>query len=269
MKNYNRQLSSITNRKWDKYSKETNVKYIKKKLKEYDLTIPKYLQQGKLSNKQIQAITNRIVKNINNIRHEETKKQNNFSNAMNKLKRTIGNYNKQVRNTLGMFNYNSIVNQSKYETSSDYLKGKTVQLTSHLITNADQNAPLKEMNKDTIVATDINTINEQIKRIKRKINNLKNTDFTKGSKEFEKMFIDFLNSYNEKDYLDDVTMNILIQKFKNMDYAQQSFTLDTVVDFAKVKYRIDDNDADFNEDLTQGLKSYLEDTIGDIIERWA
>ncbi|MGM9835015.1 MAG: hypothetical protein ACI31M_04485 [Bacilli bacterium] len=267
MKNYNRQISSITNRKWEKYSNETNVKYIKRKLKEYGINIPKYLQQGKLSTKQIQSNVNKIVHKVNKIKNEEIKKQDKFNKAMNKLKAKIGEYNKQTRTTLAMFNYSSIINQAKYNTSSKYLQGESVQLTSHLITNADQNAPLKEMGKNGIICKDINTINEQIERLDRKIENIKNIDFTKGNKEFEKMFIDFLNIYNEKDYLDDNTINNLIRKFKNMDYAQQSFTLDTVVGFAKERYRIDD-DVDYNEDLTQGLKNYLEDTIKDVIERW-
>lgn len=267
MKNYNRQISSITNRKWEKYSNETNVKYIKKKLKDYNINIPKYLQQGKLTGKQIQSNVNKIVKKANKLRNEEVKKQNKFNDGMNKLKRTVGVFNKEARNKLAMFNYSSIINQRNYDTSSKYLQGESIQLTSHLITNADQNAPLKEMGKNNIICKDINTINEQIKRIEEKINNINNIDFTKGNKEFEKMFVDFLNIYNEKDYLDDYTMNNLIRKFKNMDYAQQSFTLDTVVGFAKERYRIDD-DVDYNEDLTQGLKNYLEDTLKDVIERW-
>ena len=71
MKNYNRQIISITNRKWDKYSNETNVKYIKRKLQEYDINIPKYLQQGKLTGKQIESNINKIVKKANKLRNED------------------------------------------------------------------------------------------------------------------------------------------------------------------------------------------------------
>ena len=63
--NLNRLKKNIINRDWSSKSKETNIKYIKQKLKQFNLSTPNYLNNGKLTNKQIQTQTKRIVNAIN------------------------------------------------------------------------------------------------------------------------------------------------------------------------------------------------------------
>lgn len=60
-KNYNRLKSNILNRDWSSKSTKTNINYIKSKLKQFGLSIPKYLQQGKITDKQIGIQSKRIV----------------------------------------------------------------------------------------------------------------------------------------------------------------------------------------------------------------
>ena len=62
--NLNRLKSNLVNRDWSSKNTKTNISYLKGKLKQFGLNTPKYLDNGKLTNKQIQAQSKRIVKAI-------------------------------------------------------------------------------------------------------------------------------------------------------------------------------------------------------------
>ena len=62
--NLNRIKKNITNRDWSSKSKETNIKYIKQKLNQFNLSVPKYLNNGKLTSTQIKSNTNKLLKAI-------------------------------------------------------------------------------------------------------------------------------------------------------------------------------------------------------------
>ena len=51
--NLNRLKSNLVNRDWSSKNTKTNISYIKGKLRQFGLSTPKYLDNGKLSNKQI------------------------------------------------------------------------------------------------------------------------------------------------------------------------------------------------------------------------
>ena len=63
--NLNRLKSNLVNRDWSSKNTKTNISYIKGKLRQFGLTTPKYLNSGKLTNKQIQTQTKRIINAIN------------------------------------------------------------------------------------------------------------------------------------------------------------------------------------------------------------
>ena len=54
--NLNRLKKNIINRDWSSKTKQSNINYIKGKLKQYGLSVPKYLNQGKLTDRQIAII---------------------------------------------------------------------------------------------------------------------------------------------------------------------------------------------------------------------
>ena len=62
--NLNRLKSNLINRDWNSKSAKTNISYIKRKLNQFGLSAPKYLSQGKITDKQIQAQSKRILKAI-------------------------------------------------------------------------------------------------------------------------------------------------------------------------------------------------------------
>ena len=51
--NLNRLRNSLLNRDWGSKSKKTNINYLKNKLKDFDIRIPKYLKNGQLSDSNI------------------------------------------------------------------------------------------------------------------------------------------------------------------------------------------------------------------------
>ena len=64
----NRLRNSLLNREWESKSKKTNINYLKNKLKDFGINIPKYLKNGQLSDSNIKALTNRLIKAIDNKR---------------------------------------------------------------------------------------------------------------------------------------------------------------------------------------------------------
>ena len=82
--NLNRLKKNIINRDWSSKSKETNIKYIKQKLNQFNLSVPKYLNNGKLSSTQIKSNTNKLLKAIENQLDINRKAINNrsYDNAM-------------------------------------------------------------------------------------------------------------------------------------------------------------------------------------------
>ena len=93
--NLNRLKSNLVNRDWSSKNTKTNISYIKGKLNQFGLSSPKYLDNGKLSNKQIQAQTKRILNAINREKDILRKEANNrsYDNAMKSLQKTVEKHN--------------------------------------------------------------------------------------------------------------------------------------------------------------------------------
>ena len=101
--NLNRIKSNLVNRDWSSKNTKTNISYIKSKLNQFGLSTPKYLDNGKLTNKQIQTQTKRIVNAINrekDILRKEANKST-VENYMNKLQKTVEKHNNLVYKKLG------------------------------------------------------------------------------------------------------------------------------------------------------------------------
>ena len=96
--NLNRLKSNLVNRDWSSKNTKTNISYIKGKLKQFGLSTPKYLDNGKLTSKQIQTQTKRIINAINrekDILRKEVNKST-VENYMNKLQKTDEKHNNLV-----------------------------------------------------------------------------------------------------------------------------------------------------------------------------
>ena len=67
--NLKRQKTSIKNRKYTGGKKD--VTYFSKKLKEFGLKVPKYLDNNTISQKQFKSLQNRLERNITSRQREE------------------------------------------------------------------------------------------------------------------------------------------------------------------------------------------------------
>ena len=94
----NRLKKNIINRDWTNKTKQSNINYIKGKLKQFGLNVPKYLNQGKLTDKQIQANTNKIQREIERIQDVNWKQANilTMEKAMRQLEKTVKKHNQLV-----------------------------------------------------------------------------------------------------------------------------------------------------------------------------
>ena len=94
----NRLKKNKINRDWSSKTKQSNINYIKGKLKQFGLTIPKYLNQGKLTDKQIQANTNKIQREIERIQDVNRKQANiiTMEKAMKQLEKAVVKHNQLV-----------------------------------------------------------------------------------------------------------------------------------------------------------------------------
>ena len=129
----NRLKKNIINRDWSSKSKQTNINYIKGKLKQFGLAVPKYLKQGKLTDKQIQANTNKIQREIE--KHLDIKRvQANMptmEKAMKQLEKAVKKHNQLVYKKL---NY-VVKKYNLSENQLNFLIGRDVGIDGYKINN--------------------------------------------------------------------------------------------------------------------------------------
>ena len=122
----NRLKKNILNRDWSNKSKKSNINYIKGKLKQFGLSVPKYLKQGKLTDKQIQANTYKIQREIEkqlDIKRAQVNMPT-MDKAMKQLEKAVKKHNQLVYKKL---NYAS----NKYnftENQLNFLIGREVNI---------------------------------------------------------------------------------------------------------------------------------------------
>ena len=114
--NLNRMRNSLKNRDWSSKSKQTNVNYLKTKLKQFGLSIPKYLKEGNLTERNINALTNKLLKSIDNEKEKQRiyVPESSREREIQKLQKTIDKHN---RTLLKKISYAT----QKYNLSEKYL----------------------------------------------------------------------------------------------------------------------------------------------------
>ena len=237
--NYKRRLQNLENRDWNNKSKKSNIDYIKKQLKDFGIDIPKYIQQGKLTTKNINALINKFTRKANNIIEQKrrdisidtdiTKDIQKELNKLSKFGKEVGS-NKRFNETMrGKFN-------------RDF----------HNVANA--NFLLYDFfghnNYGKIKATDY---------IK-----LMGTDFTKqellGQLQEKTKFLD-LNNYKEllQYYgLSNKEIKELAKTYNNMDYVGKDYLLGVLNKYGKgrVKYELSNS---YDESRIYNAKTRLKE----------
>ena len=246
--NLNRLKSNLINRDWSSKNTKTNISYIKGKLNQFGLSIPKYLNKGKLSDKQIQAQSKRILKAINNeldikriVINIPTKER-----AMEKLQKTVEKHNNLVYKKLGYLvnKYNMTENQL------NYMIGMDVNVNGYKhddkYTFSRTNSQFQIIDLENFYSNDIGAIKERIKQINKFNERLTNRNIdkeVKRSSEAKAQIEEILREYVQEDYMSSAEAENIIARFNNLNGIQQEFFYKMVVSsFTKKKYIIADDD---------------------------
>ena len=158
---------NIKNRDWSSKTKQSNINYIKSKLKQFGLNIPKYLKQGKLTDKQIQSNTNRIQREIEKQLDIKRVQANmpTMEKAMKQLEKAVVKHNQLVYKKL-----NYVSNKYNFnENQLNFLIGRDVSIDGYKINNKfvirRQNSQFELFNLENFYANSIDSINSRVKQI--------------------------------------------------------------------------------------------------------
>ena len=246
--NLNRFKSNLVNRDWSSKNTKTNISYIKGKLKQFGLTTPKYLDNGKLSNKQIQAQTKRILNAINrekDILRKEANKTS-YDNAMKTLQKTVEKHNNLVYKKLGY-----LVNKyNMSENQLNYMIGKDVNVNGYKhddkYTFSRTNSRFQITDLENFYSNDIGAIKERIKQINKLNERLTNRNIDKEVKRSigaKTQIEEILKNYGQEGYLNKSEVDYVMNKFNNMNGIQQEIFYKMVVSsYTKEKYIISDDE---------------------------
>ena len=246
--NLNRLKSNLVNRDWSSKNTKTNISYIKGKLKQFGLSIPKYLDNGKLTNKQIQTQTKRIINAINrekDILRKEANKTS-YDNAMKTLQKTVEKHNKLVYKKLGY-----LVNKyNMSENQLNYMIGRDVNINGYKhkdkFTFSRSNTQFQIINLENYYSNDIETIRGRIRQINKFNERLTNKNIDKEIKNSinaKAEIEEILKNYEQEGYLNKSEVNYVMNKFNNMNGLQQEIFYKMVVSsYTKEKYIIGDDE---------------------------
>ena len=246
--NLNRLKSNLVNRDWSSKNTKTNISYIKGKLNQFGLSVPKYLNKGKLSDKQIQAQTKRIINAINrekDILRKEASKTT-VDNAMKTLQKTVEKHNKLVYKKLGY-----LVNKyNMNENQLNYMLGLDVNVNGYKQDNkysfSRTNSQFQIIDLENFYSNDIGAIKERIKQINKLNERLTNRNIDKEVKRSigaKAQIEEILKNYGQEGYLNKSEVDYVMNKFNNMNGLQQEIFYKMVVtSYTTEKYIIGDDE---------------------------
>ena len=246
----NRLKKNIINRNWTGKSKQTNINYIKGKLKQFGLNIPKYLTQGKLTDKQIQAQSRRILKSIESQIDIQRVQANTptYDKAMKQLEKAVKKHNQLVYKKL---NY-VIKKHNLSENQLNFLIGRDVTIDGYKINNKfvirRQNTQFGIIDLENFYADGIDSINSRIKQINKLNNRLTNKaidDELENDPIVLNAIDNLLSGYVTSGYMEAHVKNQIMEQLNSMNSMQQkAFYNMLMATIPKSKYIIADDEFD-------------------------
>ena len=254
--NLNRLKSNLVNRDWSSKNTKTNISYLKGKLRQFGLNTPKYLDNGKLTNKQIQAQTKRIVNAINrekDILRKEANKPT-FEKAMKNLEKVVNKHNQLVYKKL---NY-VVKKHNLSENQLNFLLGRDVWTDSYKMKDKivikRQNSQFQIINLENYYADSIESIKSRIKQINQFNNRLANNKIDSeiaNDRQSINAIENILSGYVNDSTMEEHVKNQIMAQLKSMNGMQQKAFYDILMNTApKLKYNTTDEDF---EDLQLNL----------------
>ena len=246
--NLNRLKSNLVNRDWSSKNTKTNISYIKGKLKQFGLNTPKYLDNGKLTNKQIQAQTKRIVNAINrekDILRKEANKTT-YENYIKKLEKTVEKHNNLVYKKLNYVfeKYNLSENQMNFLIGRDvWTDGYKMQ---NKIVIKRQNSQFEIIDLTNYYADSIDSLKSRIKQINKFNERLSNKNI---NKEIDNDLVslnaidNLLSGYVADDTMEPHVKDQIMEQLKLMNGMQQKAFYNILMSTTpKVHYKTTEDD---------------------------
>ena len=237
--NLKRQKTSIKNRKFTGGKKDTN--YFTKKLKEFGLAVPKYLNKG-ITQKQFNSLKNKLLNNISTRQKEEETYNNQTKKLNNEIKQQIKLFNERVDIV------SSIVKKKYNFTVKDwnYITGKPITYMGRNKTfdNYNDDIILQHKSFKRLRLSDNNARKEHLKYMKELTKNM-------TVKHFEEWFVEnkgasdwFRNEYLKGHLFDDLTdkdINTLMDYFNTLSGIKKELVIKQALNKIKEKYENSDD----------------------------
>lgn len=241
--NLKRQRSSISNRNYTGGKKDTN--YFIKKLREFGLKVPKYLNNG-ITQKQFKTLQNKLINTIS----KQQKEEKIYNEQTKKL-------NTQIKQQIKLFNervdiVSSIVRKKYNFTTKDwnYISGKPITYMGRNKTfdNYNDNIILNHKSFKRLHFSDNNARKEHLQYLKT---------LTKGMtvKNFESWFVEnkgasdwFRNEYLKGQLWDELTekdVNTLMDYFNSLSGIKKELVIKQALNKIKERYENSENPVDY------------------------
>lgn len=257
--NLKRQKTSIKNRKYTGGKKDAT--YFTKKLNEFGLKVPKYLDNNTISQKQFKSLQNKLEKNISSRQREEQIYNEQTKKLDTQIKQQIKLFNERVNIV------KSMVNKKFNFTTKDmnYITGKP-------ITYMGRNKTFDNYNDDIILA------HKSFKRLKFSDNQARKEhlkymkELTKNMtvKHFEDWFVEnkgasdwFKNEYLKGQLFDELTekdVETLMNYFNSLSGIKKELVIKEALNKIKEKYENSDEPKTYTfkayNSIMQNLISY-------------
>ena len=248
--NLNRLKSNLINRDWNNKSAKTNISYIKGKLKQFGLSTPKYLNSGKITNKQIQAQSKRILKAIEEqqdvVRREASIPT--MEKAMKRLEKVVKQHNQLVYKKL---NYVT-KKHNLSENQLNFLIGRDVSIDGYKIKDKvvikRQNTQFDIINLENFYASNVESINTRIKQInnlnKRLTNQAIDRELANDIQSLSAIE-NLLDAYVNDGIMEPHVKNQIMEQLKSLNGMQQKAFYNILMASApKSKYIVSDDEFD-------------------------
>ena len=248
--NLNRVKSNLINRDWNNKSAKTNISYIKGKLKQFGLSTPKYLNSGKITNKQIQAQSKRILKAIEEqqdvVRREASIPT--MEKAMKRLEKVVKQHNQLVYKKL---NYVA-KKHNLSENQLNFLIGRDVSIDGYKIKDKvvikRQNTQFDIINLENFYASNVESINTRIKQINNLNKRLTNQAIDKElANDIQSLSAieNLLDAYVNDGIMEPHVKNQIMEQLKSLNGMQQKAFYNILMASApKSKYIVSDDEFD-------------------------
>ena len=248
--NLNRVKSNLINRDWNNKSAKTNISYIKGKLKQFGLSTPKYLNSGKITNKQIQAQSKRILKAIEEqqdvVRREASIPT--MEKAMKRLEKVVKQHNQLVYKKL---NYVT-KKHNLSENQLNFLIGRDVSIDGYKIKDKvvikRQNTQFDIINLENFYASNVESINTRINQINKLNKRLTNQAIDRElANDIQSLSAieNLLDSYVNDGIMEPHVKNQIMEQLKSLNGMQQKAFYNILMASApKSKYIVSDDEFD-------------------------